>query len=96
MNLTCMSWLWIFFILTFFDGFKKTRPHIDGLFYNQSIRGQVFDTRQCKYGFLTCVAENRFIKPVIANMGLFHLSDQLTCLNNKRVYKTRHCKYGDF
>ena len=36
--------------------------------------------------FLTCLAENRFIKPVIANTGLFNLFDQLKCLNNKRIY----------
>ena len=36
-------------------------------------------TRQCKYGFLICLAENRFIEPVVANTGLFNLFDQLAC-----------------
>ena len=75
----------------------KTRPQIDGFLKNPSSYRRVLKTRPKIDGFfkpvnsstgffLTCLAENRFIKPVIAYTGLFHLSDQLTCLNNKRVY----------
>ena len=53
-----------FFTRSCIDGFKKTRPHIDGF----------FKPVNASTGFLTWLAENRFIKPVLANTGLFNLS----------------------
>ena len=58
----------------------KTRPHIDGFknrpHINETRRYEdgLFKTVNASTVFKTCLAEKRFIKPVIANTGLFNLS----------------------
>ena len=60
-------------------------PYLHWRFKYPSIWRRVFlNPSMQERVYLTGLAENRCIKSVIANTGLFNLSDQLTCI----------CKYG--
>ena len=62
-NLTCMLQCWISQPVLAFTGFKKNRPHIDGFLKPVIVRTGLKNPSMKVRIFLTCLADDRFIKP---------------------------------
>ena len=62
-NLTCMSRLWIFFTRTCIDRFKKPVVISTGFLKPVIVRTGFKNPSMKVRVFLTCLADNRFLKP---------------------------------